>query len=100
MSKKPKVGEAAAPASASSDAEDKFLLMVIVQITLTIFVRTLNFISAIYYTMYVNFTALFISTMCDLSITFAGFCIFFIFFFYNKIFKKEFLRIFNKNIQI
>jgi hypothetical protein len=82
-----------------SNAEEKFLQLVIVQCTLTILTRT-NFFTCALMSLF-NFnelTQLWCATV-DLNLPFLGVASFFVYFFFNKLFKKEFLKLFNINIK-
>ena len=82
-----------------SNAEEKFLQLVIVQCTLTILTRS-NFFICCFMALF-NFDALtqIWCALADFNILFTPAVSFFIYFFFNKLFKKEFLKLFNINIK-
>ena len=80
-----------------NNSEEKFLQLVIVQCTLTILTRS-NFFMCCFMALF-NFNALtqIWCAIADFSILFTSSVSFFIYFFFNRLFKKEFLKLFNIN---
>jgi hypothetical protein len=77
-----------------SNAEEKFLQLVIVQCTLTILTRTNFFTCTIMALFNYNELTQIVCTVADFNIFFLAAASFFIHFFFNKLFKTEFLKLF------
>jgi hypothetical protein len=77
-----------------SDAEEKFLQLVIVQCTLTILTRTNYFTCALMALFNWDELTQIFCAVADFNILFLAAASFFIQFFFNKLFKTEFLKLF------
>jgi hypothetical protein len=79
-----------------SNSEEKFILMVIFQCSLTILTRTNLFTCCLLALFSYDALTQIWCAVADFNILFTASVSFFINFFFNKLFKKEFMKLFNK----
>jgi hypothetical protein len=82
-----------------SNAEEKFLQLVIVQCSLTILTRTNFFICCVMALFKYDALVQIWCGVADFNLVFTAAVPFFIYFFFNKLFKKEFLKLFNIEVK-